>query len=340
MKSNTHGVRYLGSKSKLTSNIVEIANSLTVNEKTIIDVFTGTTRVAQAFRKEGWKVTTSDLAWASECYSDLFITSSSFKHLRKYIEDLNKLEVPKEHLGWLAKNYSSHPCLVWSRENAAKADCIRDNIEKLEISRKEKNILISSLIFALDKVDNTVGIQQAYLKGPKSPRLNTSLFLTLPEEINGPIGKHIVGDALLIEYENAEIAYLDPPYTGADYSTYYHIWDSIARWDKPDVGLKTNRRKDRIKSSNSRDTSISSPWYNKKTAYEATKTLIERLPVEWVIFSYSNEGFISLEEMKQINGFFSLKEIEHKRHVMSSIGAGANPHAKQKNKEYLIIYKK
>ena len=60
-----------------------------------------------------------------------------------------------------------------------------------------------------------------------------------------PIGEHYTGDALTIDYPPAALAYLDPPYSPHEYSTYYHIWDSIVRWDKPEVDMATNRRVDR-----------------------------------------------------------------------------------------------
>ena len=142
---------------------------------------------------------------------------------------------------------------VWKPHNGAKADAIREKIEAYRgMPYGDKMSLIASLIFALDKVDNTVGLQQAYLKDWKSKRVDENLHLKLLPSPKGPAGSHITGDALKIVYPRAEIAYLDPPYTPADYSTYYHIWDSITRWDKPELTLKTNRRIDRSKKSTRR----------------------------------------------------------------------------------------
>jgi adenine-specific DNA-methyltransferase len=207
--------------------------------------------------------------------------------------------------------------------------------------------LIASLIFALDKVDNTVGLQQAYLKDWKSKRVDENIHLKLLPSPKGPVGSHIAGDALKIIYPRAEIAYLDPPYTPADYSTYYHIWDSITRWDKPEVTLKTNRRIDRSKSNKEkRDKNMMSPWYSKKTAFEATKRLVARLPVRYVVFSYSDEGLITLQQMKEMGSeykSFNIYAKEHQRHVMSRIGAGGDKAEKakiRKNVEYVIVIEK
>jgi len=347
----TKGVRYLGSKNKIIPLIVEVIEKLQVNEKTLIDVFTGTTRVAQAFKGLGYRVTTSDLSWASEAYSCAMVCNDGkMEHLQPYLDELNALA---GEAGWLTNNYcdivnarGAH-IQVWKPHNGAKADAIREKIETYDLPHGDKMALVASLIFALDKVDNTVGLQQAYLKGWKSKRVNEDIVLNLLPAPEGPSGTHIVGDALKIEYPAAEIAYLDPPYTPADYSTYYHIWDSITRWDKPPVTLKTNRRLDRSKSQkDTRDPDMISPWYSKKTAFEATKQLVDRLPVRYVVFSYSDEGLITLEQMKEMGSEyknFNIYAKEHQRHVMSRIGAGGDKADKakiKKNVEYVIVIEK
>jgi len=345
----TEGVRYLGSKNKIIPTLIKVIEEIPVEEKTMIDVFTGTTRVAQAFKKRGWRVMTSDLSWASEAYSSNFICLSSNSHLQTYIDEMNNLEGVE---GWLTQNYCDSIAdkggivRVWKPKNGRVADAMRDYLETLDISGKEKMCLINSLIFSLDRIDNTVGLQQAYLKKWSSKRVDTDLKVRLLPCVSGPVGEHVVGDALKIDYKPSTIAYLDPPYTSADYSTYYHIWDSITRWDKPELGLKTNRRMDRVKSSEEHDTSMKSPWYSKKTALDATEELIDRLPVNYCVFSYSDEGLIPKESMENLcNNYKSVEwhQKEHDRHVMSRIGHGgtnAKNAAKKKLSEWVIIIEK
>ena len=351
-KIDTHGIRYLGSKSKILPLIIDVISNLTKQDNKVIDVFTGTTRVAQALKMYGYDVTTSDLSWASEAYSNAFICNNgSVSHLQQYIDELNKVE-PKAD--WLTNHYcdvaaKADPTVnikVWKKKNGMKADAIREHIETLDVKHWEKMYLISCLIFAMDKLDNTVGLQQAYLKGWKSDRVDNDLKLSLLPGVQGTVGKHIVGDALKINYPSASVAYLDPPYTAADYSTYYHIWDSITKWDKPEVSLKTNRRIDRVKSSDKADKSMKSPWYSKRKALQATEDLINRLPVQYCVFSYSDEGLISYDEMEALckkYKSYKFHQQAHARHVMSRIGAGgdeAENAKKKKNIEYVIVIEK
>lgn len=350
----TYGVRYLGSKSKIVPLICEVIDGLDLKNKTLIDVFTGTTRVAQAFKSKGYTVTTSDLSWAAEAYSNAFICNDgNMDHLKPYIEKLNDVQpqadwITNHYCDVAAKEEQDVNIKVWTPKNGMKADAARELIETFdELSHTEKMFLITSIIFGLDKVDNTVGLQQAYLKGWKADRAKEDIKFPMLPTINGPVGKHIVGDALKINYEEHEVAYLDPPYTPADYSTYYHIWDSITRWDKPEVSLKTNRRVDRVKkkTNDKWDQSMVSPWYTKKGAFDATVKLVDRLPVRYVVFSYSDEGLISYDEMKQLGAKYKncvFHEKAHKRHVMSGIGAGAKELKvdETKNTEYVILIEK
>lgn len=73
--------------------------------------------------------------------------------------------------------------------------------------------------------------------------------------------------------------------------------------------------------------------------------MFDRLPVKYCVFSYSDEGLISLDEMKQMGSRYKSYEIfekQHKRHVMSGIGAGAKELTTEqtKNIEYVILIEK
>ncbi len=79
-------------------------------------------------------------------------------HLQPYIDKLNAL-APKA--GWMTNNYCDATnevgelIQVWKKHNGAKADAIRDKIETYNLPHTDKMALVASLIFTLDKVDNT-----------------------------------------------------------------------------------------------------------------------------------------------------------------------------------------
>jgi len=332
----TYGVKYIGSKSALLGFIVNSIDKRleSPTQLRIIDVFTGTTRVSQAFRLKGWTVQSSDLSWASEAYAETFLkrTTESSIRIPALIDILNQV-VPKP--GWITKNYcdvsGSTGGLVrmWRPVNGKKADAIRDRIADWEstghINRHEAMILVCCLIFAMDKVDNSVGVQQAYLKD-WAKRTGDPLNLHDLPFPAGPVGKHQTGNCLSLTYEPADVAYLDPPYSSHSYSTYYHIWDSITRWDKPTVSLKTNRRIDRVAGSEAFDTAMVSPWNSKRTALEAFVALCKMLPVRYVVVSYNDESIIPVKVlMERLEAEFgkervTKEDIAYRRNIMSQIG--------------------
>jgi adenine-specific DNA-methyltransferase len=148
-----------------------------------------------------------------------------------------------------------------------------------------------------------------------------------------------VGNALLNNYDPATVAYLDPPYSAHSYATYYHIWDSITRWDKPAVGLKTNRRIDRVSGSD-QDESMNSLWNSKRTALKAFMDLIHRLPVQFVVISYNDESLVPLETLEAAlkeTYAITVKKIPYKRNIMAQIGNGSEAEThKTENHEVLI----
>lgn len=349
----TYGIKYLGSKKTIAPRIGELAQSLGV--KTAIDVFTGTTRVAQYFRQLGIKTYTSDLSWASECYSNTFVHNSNNQHLNSHICRMNDL--PPKH-GWLTKNYTGEVSQTskkgtgrcWQLQNAAKADAARDYVERIrkDLDTWEYHTLITSIIIALDKVDNTVGVQQAYLKEWCARSYNPIMF-ELPPCIEGRTAKHFLGNALDLKYPDADMAYLDPPYSPHSYATYYHIWDSIARWDKPKTDLISKRRVDRVAKRLEYSKEMESDWNFRGKALEAFRLLIPRLPVKHVVISYNDESLIGKENLIEVCSEFDkhhkveVQTIDYRRNIMSQIGMAAEgkeskdlPPKAQRNTEILI----
>lgn len=351
----TNGVKYIGSKKTLNDYIVRLVQEHCDDISSAIDVFTGTTRVAQALRQQNIQVVTSDLSWASEAYAHAFVHNKDNRFLQPVIDELNSL---KGYDGWLTTNYcdvlskdgNENVVRVWQAKNGRRADAIRDTIEELEVEHWVKMTLITSLIFALDAVDNTVGVQQAYLKN-WCARSHNDMQLQLPalawnpdSQPQLPTGTHIVGDALTIDYPQADLAYLDPPYSPHSYASYYHIWDSITKWDKPEVGLKTNRRIDRVARTDEYDSSFESPWNRKKQALGAFENLIERLPVRYCLISYSSDSLIpsdQLFEMCESKGSVTIERIDYKRNIMHKIGnLSEGTDVVDKNQEFLILIEK
>lgn len=330
----TYGIQYLGSKRKIVDKIVEVANS--VGTKTAIDVFTGTTRVAQALRQSGISTITSDLSAASKIYASTFNQQKDSSHLQPHIDLMNTME---GYRGWVTDNYSGGENWLEPRgygryiqpHNAMIVDQARDYIEALrnntQISSIDADTLVCSIIFAINEIHNSLGHQQAYLK-EWTPATYKKIHFKLPPVLEGPIAEHIVGDCFKIDYPQADLAYLDPPYTAVEYHTFYHIWDSIAIWDKPQTELIAKRRIDRVKKGKKNSetydkTFIDIPWYSKTESAKAFEVMLERLShIPNILVSYSNESNVSKQDLLTIfekHGEVEIHEIAHSRTSLGTI---------------------
>lgn len=340
----TYGVKYIGSKKTLLKHIGDVFDGL--EAKTALDAFSGTTRVAQYLRQKGIQTTTSDLSWATTAYANTYVHNGNNSHLQEFVDAMNAVDPVR---GWLSENYTGdtpqdHPRgdgRCFQLMNTMKADAARDYIETLDLEPWEKHTLITALIRGLDAVDNTVGIQQAYLKEWCSRSFKPVRF-ELPVCLEGPTATHHEGDTLKIAYGGHDVVYLDPPYSPHPYSTYYHIWDSIARWDKPETALKAKRRVDRVAKHDQFDETMQSPWNRASKAAEAFDQLLGRLDTNHFVISYSNESIVNEEQLLDIcasHGSVNLFKIDYGRNIMSQIGNAKlhqEPEVGQRNKELLI----
>ena len=117
----TCGVKYIGSKLSLIDNILESIDAHLNGPVAlrVIDVCTGTTRVAQAFRARGWSVQSSDLSWASEAYAHAFLirTAESGKRIGELVAELNGASVSPV-VGWITTNYFFSPMINLDQINS------------------------------------------------------------------------------------------------------------------------------------------------------------------------------------------------------------------------------
>ena len=69
----TEGVKYAGSKLKLLPYILQLAGK--VEARTVLDGFSGTTRVSQALAKSGYRVLCNDVSIWSEVFGTCYLVT-------------------------------------------------------------------------------------------------------------------------------------------------------------------------------------------------------------------------------------------------------------------------
>ena len=282
-------IKYLGSKRTLVPVLGAMASE--VEARTAVDLFTGTTRVAQEFKRLGMTVTASDIATYSEVLSDCYIatdaTAVDVDELRGTLAALSELP---GRPGYFTRTFCEESRFFQPR-NGARVDAIRDVLESDFRGSPLFPILLTSLILAADRVDSTAGQQMAYLKD-WAPRAHRDLELRVPELLPGA-GHTIRGDArdVVTALPPTDLMYLDPPYNQHRYFTNYHVWETLVRWDRPEPYGVARKRID------SRDELTKSVFNRKRQMPSAFGELLAAARAETVIVSYNDESWITAEQM-------------------------------------------
>ena len=361
----TQGIKYTGSKREILPVLLELIKPL--NVKTILDGFSGTTRVSQALKQAGYTVYANDIADWSKVFGECYLLNRKpANYYLPIIEHLNKL--PGKY-GWFSENYGGEPNggsaiqkdgrkRIWQLHNTKKLDAIRDEIDKIAKDEIEKSVLLTSLIIAMDKVDSSVGHQVSYLK-KWAPRAYNIMKMEIPRLIIDD-KQHQVYQKDIFDLVNdieVDLAYYDPPYGSSNelmppsrvrYASYYHIWKTICLNDKPKLVGAANRRED------VGDTISSSIFEefrkNDKGQYiviEALERLIKNTPAKYVVLSYNNNGRATfkaiIDILKNLKKKISIIEMDYRKNVMATITRTTNEWINDtngKNKEYLFLINK
>src|SRR3984957_14460043 len=287
-------IKYLGSKRRLVPVLTRICQAS--GARTALDLFTGTTRVAQAFKAQGVHVT----AVASARYAETFA--------RTYIEtdaaatDAAALQAAVAHLnavpgkpGYVTETFS-HQARYFQPHNAARIDAVRDAIDSEYAGSPLFPLLLTSLIEAADRVDSTTGVQMAYVK-QWAPRSAKPLELRVPELLPGS-GRAIRGDAVALAPTLGpfDLAYLDPPYNQHRYFTNYHVWETLVAWDAPETYGVARKRID------SRDPETRSAFNSKRTMPDALRQVVGSVDCELLVLSYNDESWLAVDELEELCG--------------------------------------
>ena len=273
--------RYLGSKTKLLNFIDGILKSENIEFQSFADIFAGTGSVANYFHDRSEIIVNDILDSNNHAYNAFFGKDMIRENvLREHLIKYNSIDIDEHAENYFSENFSN---TYFDAKNSKKIGVIRDDIEKLFeekiITSREKSYLITSLIYALDRIANTVGHYDAYRKIDIPEK---ALFL-LPLDVNQ--SKHNAqiykSDANeLVKDIEADVVYIDPPYNSRQYSDAYHLLENIATWKKEQViGVAKKIDRTHIKSK-----------YSMKSAGMAFSELIENIKAKYILVSYNDMG--------------------------------------------------
>lgn len=320
-------MNYIGSKKSLT-NFIFTAMETFISGKhqtngTVTDLFSGTGTVAKEFKRRGYNVNGNDLQYYSYASLKHYLENNSEPQFEQFDTNpftiLNKLEGVE---GFIYNNYSiggtagtEYERLYFSDTNARKIDAARIQLEQWKnnqmITEGEYFYLLASILESADKVANTTSVYISFLKQLKRTALEPFTVTPVETIIHEPAGayKTYNMDASKLASETTgNILYLDPPYNNRKYSKYYHLLETIARYDNPEIRGKTGVRV---------DSNHPSPYSNATKAEIVLKNIVETANYQYIFLSYNDEGLIpfdSIETIMRDNGEYSLASVEYKRY--------------------------
>lgn len=341
-------MRYLGNKTKLLGFIDSVIEKYNIEGETFMDLFAGTCSVGDHFKGK-FRVSANDYMYFSMAISGAKLLNSNTPEFKKFVkkykctpfEWLNSKEYHPTDNFFIYNNYSPIGNRMYFTEaNSIRIDGIRIEIEDLykneTIKYNEYLFLLGSLLESALKVSNTTGTYQAFLKFWESRALKE--FKIEPLEINVTncvnCGELFCENAnSLIRKIEGDIVYIDPPYTINQYTNSYHVLETIARYDSPDIFGKTGRRSSRELSA----------YSNKQNALFEFEDLFRQIQFDHVLVSYSNQSILKIDELVElarkfaVNNEVNVEYYDYREYATNNLSAKG---LDENLKEVIIYFKK
>ncbi|HUZ17587.1 MAG TPA: DNA adenine methylase [Spirochaetia bacterium] len=336
-------IAYIGNKRRLLgflrSAFAQIEERGPV--RSFMDPFCGSGAVARLARAMGysvqandwemyaWVVTAAHLLIGRSDADELFRERGGIERVFSGLNDVASsplMEGGSSHEAYIGRYYAPEETetadyrrerLFYTAENGRFIDRARWVIEEQypgwdldERARKEKLLLVSSLIYEAATHANTSGVFKAFHKGfggfgrDALGRILSPMKLEVPVLIDSSrsCGVDRRDAADFIPLHTADLCYLDPPYNQHQYGSNYHLLNTIALWDAPSVDhalTADGSLKERA--------AIRKDWVKTRSSYcipsraaQTLRDLLERIDARFIALSYNTEGFVSIEELYEM----------------------------------------
>ncbi len=342
MYDNIQTIRYMGNKNKLLDFIIPEIEEITPEGTIICDLMSGTNSIGYAL-KSRYTIYANDVQKYSECIAKALIENNTVtinqKSAKKDLEENYKKNLEEKKYNFFYKTYSD---TYFSETQCLDIDSIRYAIEQIQNENK-KNLYLTVLMSVMCKVESTTGHFAQYM--PKDhkrviPLRNMNVwdeFLEKCTDFKTIINNNMQNKSFNLDYKelikldeirNVETFYLDSPYSGEQYSRFYHILETIVKYDNPIVSYKAKYRNDRFMSGFCYKSKVSNEFENIiKFCKQNNSNLV---------ISYSNKGVIDCEKLEDLcRKYYENVDIKTYDYKHSTQGKGTNELL-----EYLFILRR
>jgi len=352
-------MRFIGNKEKLVYWIYAIIKANKIKGETFFDFFSGTSNVGKFFKEKDYQIISSDLLYFSYVLQMAYLVNNKIPQFKKLLSKINinstslfasNFELVLEFLnnlplreGFIYNNYApsgtkelEKPRMFFIDDNAKKIDAIRYQIEEWKdknlINENEYFILLACLIESVPFFANILGVFAAFKKDWDRRALKK--FILKPIRIFEDTKEHFAFNKSSLDLINEfkyDIIYLDPPYNQRQYAPNYHLLETIAKYDNPEIkGISGMRNYDKQKSS----------FCNKEKALFDLELILKSNSYKYVLLSYNNEGIMPQERIVKIMAKYGDVKIEEYDYLRFKSNNNGEARTKKFIKEQLYILKK
>jgi len=337
-------MRYIGNKTKLLDFIDELlVDKKILNKKLVFcDAFSGTATVGHHYKDKYKKIIANDNLYFSYVIAEAKLNSNNtnFKELGfDPFVYFNEVETSHFKNGFIYNNYAptKGKRMYFSDENAKKIDFIRTTTEdwfkNKKITENEKYLLIASLLESVSLVANVAGVYGSYLKewDPRAVKSMEFKRIEIKPHVDSLAEVHNDNVLTVIKKVKGDVLYLDPPYTKNQYSTQYHLLETIAKYDSPVIKGKGG----------SRDmSSLSSDFSKENNSHVAFERILANANFKYIILSYSTDGIMSKEYVESVMKRYGKPETFELRKIYYGRYQNSKAEKNNKHQEYIFYIEK
>lgn len=290
--------RFMGSKSKLLSEIWCVASQFNVN--TVVDLFSGSGIVGYMFKAQGKAVISNDYMAMSATFTKAMIENNTVTLPLKEAEQL--LIARKESDHFVSTKFQG---LYYSDEENALIDMLRTNIAAIRDPYKHAIAMTALIRACIKKRPRGIFTYTGHRYDDGRKDLQKSLIEQFLDAVvavnsavfdNGKVNRSKHGDAMDLRVEQADLVYIDPPYysplSDNEYVRRYHFVEGLARdWKGVEIQEHTQTKKFK---------SYPTPFSTRKGAVDAFDKLFKKFSKSILIVSYSSNSLPTQDEMVAI----------------------------------------
>jgi adenine-specific DNA-methyltransferase len=314
-------ITYIGNKRSLLNFIDQgvrlVQKKLNKNKLRIFDVFSGSGIVARRFKRYASLLLVNDLEKYAKIINDCYLSNRTDLNIPRlkqiHTELVDEISNKPLRSGIIAdlyapgddNNIKPGERVFYTRRNAMYIDTVRALIEN--IAEKDKKYFLAPLLSEASVHSNTSGVFKGFYKNKETGvgqfggsnqdallRIKGDIALPFPVFSNFNCEVMVYNDDsnnVVKTAPEVDLAYLDPPYNQHPYGSNYFMLNLILENKYPEALSKVS--------------GIPETWnrsaYNKKQyTYKALAELCASIKAKYVLISFNSEGFISLEEMKDM----------------------------------------